>query len=131
RADTVKSPLPVKVRLAYFDVKRKCMVEEVQSLTLVPAERDSCDLLADVEVKKNFTIAELAQSLYDMTESAKRRDFTRAGSLLNASIASAYRRYPNMEDTDIRFILNIVEEYDRDLKAFNGYNRKDDCGSCR
>ena len=132
RADSVKGSVPVKVRLSYFDVKRKSMVEEVQSLSLAPAERDDCDLLSDVEVKKNFTIAELAQSLYDMTESAKRRDFAGAGNLLGASVANAYRRYPNMEDADIRFILNIVEGYDRDLKAFNGHNRRDGCSSgCR
>lgn len=132
RADSVRGPLPVKVRLAYFDVKQKRAVEEVQSLSLVPAERDNCDILADVEVKKNYTIAELAQSLYDMTESAKRRDYFGAQNVLGGSISTAYRRYPNMEDPDIRFILNIVEGYDRDLKAFNGTNRNDGCNSgCR
>lgn len=131
RADQVRGPLPVKVRLSYFDVRQKRNVEEVQSLSLVPAERDNCDILADVEVKKNYTIAELAQSLYDMTASAKLRDFVGAENILNASVSTAYRRYPNMEDADIRFILDIVEGYDRDLKVVNGYSRKDNCGTCR
>lgn len=131
RADQVRGPLPVKVRLSYFDVRQKRSVEEVQSLSLVPAERDNCDILADVEVKKNYTIAELAQSLYDMTASAKLRDFVGAENILNASVSTAYRRYPNMEDADIRFILDIVEGYDRDLKVVNGYSRKDNCGTCR
>src|SRR6185436_18891181 len=34
RADSVKTPIPVKVRLSYYDVRRKCMVEEVQEAQL-------------------------------------------------------------------------------------------------
>jgi hypothetical protein len=132
RADPVRGPMPVKVRLSYFDVKRQREVVEVQELRLVPADADSCDLLADVEVKKNYTIAELAQSLFDMREAASRRSFTQAEGLLNSSLSMAYGRYPNMEDGDIRFILNIVEGYQRDLRTFNGSNRGPDCGGgCR
>ena len=111
--------LPVKVRLSYYDVKRKCRVEEVQDLQLVPAERDACDLLADVEVKKNYTIAELADSLFVMTGLARSGNYSQALNALDASVATAYRRYPNMEDEDIRFILGIVEGYQRDLRACN------------
>jgi Ca-activated chloride channel homolog len=131
RADSVKAPASVKVRLSYFDVKRKCNVEEVQEVRLVPAERDSCDILADDEVKKNFTIAELAQSLFDMRESANRRDFRFAQGALDNSVSTAYRRYPNMEDGDIRFILNIVEGYQRELRAVNGNSGNDCGGGCR
>ncbi|HEX2272196.1 MAG TPA: VWA domain-containing protein [Pyrinomonadaceae bacterium] len=131
RTDSVKSTLPVKVRLSYYDVRRKCMVEEVQELRLAPAESESCDLLADVEVKKNYTIAELADSLFTMTEFARRGNFLQAQSALDASVTTAYQRYPNMEDGDIKFILDIVEGYQRDLKLYNSYSRKPDCGSCR
>src|SRR6185503_18725575 len=48
RAGDVRAPMPVKIRLSYFDVKRKCVVEEVQEARLVPAENDSCELLSDV-----------------------------------------------------------------------------------
>src|SRR6185312_7972383 len=105
RTQSRNSQLPVKVRLSYFDVKRKCRVEEVQELRLVPSERDSCDLLADVEVKKNYTIAELADSLSDMRGLAVRGNYLQAQNALDGSIATAYRRYPNMEDADLRFIL--------------------------
>jgi Mg-chelatase subunit ChlD len=124
RTDTVGTTLPVKVRLTYFDVKRKCRVEEVQELQLVPAERDSSDLLADVEIKKNYTIAELADSLFAMTGLARSGNYSQALNTLDDSVATAYRRYPNMEDEDIRFILGIVEGYQRDLRVYN-------CGGCR
>jgi len=131
RTDSVGNTLPVKVRLSYFDVKRKCRVEEVQDLQLVRAERDPSDLLADVEVKKNYTIAELADSLFAMTGLARSGNYSQALNTLDASVATAYRRYPNMEDEDIRFILAIVEGYQRDLRVYTGQNRRSDCGGCR
>ena len=131
RADSVKSPIPVKVRLSYYDVRRKCMVEEVQEARLVPAENESCELLTDVEVKKNYTIAQLADSLFEMTGLARRGQYLQALNALDASVTSAYRRYPNMEDGDIRFILDIVEGYRRDLRVFNQHSRQSDCGGCR
>jgi Ca-activated chloride channel homolog len=131
RTDSFKSAGPVKVRLSYYDVKRKCVVEEVQDLRLVPAESDSCDVLADVEVKKNYTIAELADSLYAMAGLARGGNYSQAQNVLDTSVSTAYRRYPNMEDDDIRFILDIVEGYRRDLRVYNDQTRKHDCGSCR
>jgi Ca-activated chloride channel homolog len=131
RADSVKTAIPVKVRLSYYDVRRKCMVEEVQEARLVPAENDSCELLTDVEVKKNYTIAQLADSLFEMTGLARRGHYAKALNALDTSVESAYRRYPNMEDGDIRFILDIVEGYRRDLRVFNQHSRQSDCGGCR
>lgn len=131
RADSAKGSLPVKVRLTYYDVRRKCMVEEVQELRLVAAEGESCDPLVDLEVKKNFTIAELADSLLQMTDFARKGNYTQAQSVLDASVAATNTRYPHKEDEDIRFILDIVEGYRRDLQVYNQYNRRSDCGICR
>jgi hypothetical protein len=131
RTNPAYNYFPVKVRLSYYDVNRKRVVEEVQDLSLTPAESNSSELLADVEVKKNYTIAELADSLFEMTGLARRGNYSQAQNALDASVATAYRRYPNMEDQDIRFILDIVEGYRRDLKVYNEYHRKSDCGGCR
>lgn len=131
RTSVFRGSLPVKVRLSYYDVKRKCAVEEVQEARLVPAERDSCELLEDVEVKKNYTIAELADSLFQMAGLARRGNYSQAKMALDASVASAYQRYPHMEDADIKFILDIVEGYRRDLNVYNDFSRKHDCGGCR
>ena len=131
RTKVFSGSLPVKVRLSYYDVKRKCMVEEVQEVRLVPAERDSCELLADMEVKKNYTIAELADSLFQMAGLARSGNYVQAKMALDTSVTSAYRRYPNMEDPDIKFILDIIEGYRRDLSVYNDLPRKHDCGGCR
>lgn len=129
-----KNPLrnsaSVRIRLSYFNVEKQRMVEETQTVTLHPAGRKYAELLADPEVKKNYTIAELAQSLYDMREAAKRSNYRQAENFINASISETHRRFPNMEDKDIRYILNIVEDYQRDLRAFNRQRGNDDCGKC-
>jgi hypothetical protein len=104
------------------------MVDEVQELRLVPSESESCELLTDVEVKKNYTIAELADSLFQMTMLARGGNYTQAQNALETSVTTAYRRYPNMEDQDIKFILDIVEGYRRDLR---GFSRQSDCSGCR
>lgn len=131
RADSARTTLPVKVRLSYFDVRRKTMVEEVQDLRLVPSERESCDPLVDLEVKKNQTIAELADSLLQMTGLARSGNYSQAQHVLDASVATAQTRYPYMEDEDVRFIFDIIEGYRRDLRVYNQHSRRPDCGSCR
>jgi Mg-chelatase subunit ChlD len=126
----LRNSASVRVRLSYFDVQKQRMVEENQALILYPAGRKFAELLADPEVKKNYTIAELAQSLYDMREAAQRRDFWQAENFINTSVSETNRRFPNMEDNDIRYILNIVEDFQRDLRAFNRQRGNDDCGKC-
>jgi Ca-activated chloride channel family protein len=130
RAKNAAKPSSVKVKLSYFDVQGKRAAEEIQEVKLVPAERGAGELLADSEVKKNYTIAELAQSLFDMTEAAKRKNYRQAENFLNTSVADAYRRFPNMEDKDVQFILNIIEGYRRDLKTLNKSPQNSDCGAC-
>lgn len=125
-----KRSLPVKVRLSYYDTQRRRLAEEIQHITLSASDSAYCDILVDPEVRKNHTIGELAQSLFDMTEAAKRQNFRHASNVLNTSVAKTYKRYPNMEDGDIKFMLNIVEGYQRGLQAVTGgINR--DCGHCR
>ena len=76
--------------------------------------------------------AELADSLFQMTGLATRGNYSQAQTALDASVATAYRRYPNMEDNDIKFILDIVEGYRRDLRVYNDFSRgRSDCGGCR
>lgn len=126
-----KRNVPVKVRLTYFDTQQKRLAEEIQQVVLTASDAANCDTLADPEVKKNRTIAGLAQSMFDMTSAAKRNDLGQALGLLNTSVAETRQRYPNMEDADIKFILDIVEGYQRDLRSTVGNRSGNDCGQCR
>ncbi|MEP6924468.1 MAG: VWA domain-containing protein [Pyrinomonadaceae bacterium] len=119
RDDFADEPIhKVKVRLSYFDFKTGRTVEHAQEIELQKVRRAG-KMLTDVEVKKNYTIALLSQSLADMTAAARRGDYNRAESFLNASVTAAYNNYPAMEDKDINYVLNIVENYKNNLRAYN------------
>ena len=122
--------VPVKVHLSYFDISRKCPVEETQVIKIRPSHRDSCDFLADTEVKKNYTIAELAQSLFDMKAAVGHNSYLEGQNILDNAVNSTYRRYPNMEDNDIRFVADIVQGYQRELVSYNRQYQNRDCGVC-
>lgn len=109
----------VKVRLSYFDVEKQRRVEEVQEVVLNGTSKPETKLLVDEEVMKNYTIAQLAESLDKMSRSFKAGKSTEAERFLNQTLAQTYERYPNMEDKDIQFILDIVENYRADLRNFN------------
>jgi hypothetical protein len=76
--DGRKNLNPVKVRLTYFDVKKQRKVEEVQEIVLNGTTKARTDLLIDEEVMKNYTIAQLAESLDWMSKSFKAGKFAEA-----------------------------------------------------
>lgn len=115
----------VKVRLSYFDVKKQRNVEDVQEVILNASGKNRTEMLVDEEVMKNYTIAELAGSLDAMSKSFKSGKPAEAERFLNQTLAQTYNRYPNMEDKDIQFVLDIVENYRTDLR---NYNRSKDNG---
>lgn len=122
-SDVRKNFNSVKIRLSYFDVKKGQKVEEVQEVILNGTSKTQTKMLVDEEVSKNYTIAELAQSLDRMSKSFKAGKPAEAERFLNQTLAQTYERYPTMEDKDIQFILDIVENYRTDLRNFN--RRKD------
>ena len=121
---------PVKVKLTYFDIKTRKQIVETQNaiLTVTPDRR--ADILADSLVKKNYTIAELAQSLFEMKETVGRGNYREAENILDSSVAQTLKRYPNMQDQDIKFILDIVQDYQRNLKNYNRGRSGSDCEKC-
>lgn len=121
-ANAQKNFNSVRVKLSYFDVKKQRKVEEVQEIVLNGTNKSRTNLLVDEEVMKNYTIAQLAESLDWMSKSFKAGKYAEAERHLNHSVAQANERYPNMEDKDIRFILDIVENYRTDLRNFNRRN---------
>ena len=111
-------PADVAVRLRYNDLKESKGHSIRRSATL--RGFDGADFLSDSLVRKNYTIAELAQSLFDMREDVMRSRHRAAEWKLGRAIRIAKGRYPNMEDENIRLIFDIVRSYEAKLKSFNG-----------
>jgi hypothetical protein len=112
----------VNVRLSYYDIEQKRRVDETQSAILYSSRRG--DFLRDNEVRKNYTIANIAQALSDMQQSWKRNDYRAAERLVRAAVHETRERYPRLEDKDIRAQLDVAENYLSTLQNYNFARRE-------
>jgi hypothetical protein len=76
------------------------------------------DPLADPEVKKNATIAELAQGLHDMAERAQARRWSEADRCVRAPIDAARQRFPDGGDADLQKVLTMALDHRRTLQNY-------------
>ena len=109
-----KSSLAVRVRFTYYDISQKKQVVQTQdsSITFKPSGAG----WKDDEVRKNYTIALLAQAIREMAVSWEMRHYGEAESLLTTAIARTRRSYPSLEDEDIARTLAIAEKYQKAIR---------------
>lgn len=117
---TRRANLPVRVRLSYYDVvrKREVMKEMTTEIT-TRATATGSEMLQDAEVRKNFTVAEMAQAVRDMATEWEAKRYREAERLVANALAAAKRRYPNMEDRDIFYTYDILQKYGEAIKKHN------------
>ena len=108
------SSFPVKVRLTYQDFDRGQAVSLDERTTLKTGEGSRATDLEDRSVAKNYTIADLAQSIKDMAVAYEAKDIRHAETLVANSVARTMHRYPNLEDADIKRTFVMAVKY-RDL----------------
>jgi len=113
--------LPVRVRLSYYDLERKTEVVREDEALLTVGGASSVEMLKDQEVRKNFTVAALAQALYDMAVAWESKNYQKAEAIASAALGKAYERYPNLEDKDILYTLSILQKYQ---EAIGKHNRQ-------
>jgi Mg-chelatase subunit ChlD len=118
REKAARQRFPVRVRLSYYDLeqKREIVKEEDTFLTVT---NSPSEMLKDQEVRKNFTVAQLAQGIYEMAMAWENKSYQRAESIASAALNKAYERYPNLEDKDILYTLNIIEKYQETVRKHN------------
>jgi uncharacterized protein YegL len=73
------------------------------------------DGLDDPEVRKNHTIAVLAQGLHEMAACAQDGRWADADRALRRALESARRSLPHAEDPDVRAVLQMAEDHGRTL----------------
>ena len=111
-----KSSLAVKVRFTYYDPGQKKQVVQTKESFITLRDGRSGDVLKDKEVRKNYTIALLAQAIREMAVAWEMRHYSEAESLLTTAIARTRRSYPNLEDEDIARTLSIAEKYQKAIR---------------
>lgn len=115
---SLKERLPVRVRLSYYDLeqRREIVKEEV---SFVNVNNSPSEMLKDMEVKKNFTVAQLAQAIYEMALAWENKNYQKAEIIASAALNKAFERYPNLEDKDILYTLNILQKYQESVRKHN------------
>lgn len=116
-------PFPVQVKLTYFDIAKGQQVVLTDELKLTIGNESAPALILDQEVRKNYTIALLAQGIKDMAVAWEAKDPQRAESIVTAAVAGARETYPHLEDEDIKYSLNIAEKYQAGLHKYNQSRR--------
>jgi hypothetical protein len=99
-------------RRAGSDAERH--VEAVAEL----AERRAGDGGADVEVKKNFAIAVLAQGLHDMAAQADKQRWVDADRALRQALTCARELFPHDDDADVQRVRTMAEDNARTLRRY-------------
>jgi hypothetical protein len=113
------SPPAVRVRLSYYDLERKRQVVKVEESSLSLRDGAAGGMLRDGEVRKNHTIALLAQAIREMAAAVESLRYDEAERVLTSAIAQTYQRYPHAEDEDISRTLMIAQKYQEVLRKHN------------
>ncbi len=74
--------------------------------------------LRDPEVRKNFTIAELAQAMHDMARDAADKRWAEADRVLRRAVTAARQRYPSGDDQDLARVREMAEGHLRTLQRY-------------
>jgi Ca-activated chloride channel family protein len=108
----------VKVRLTYQDLERRQPITSSNESSLIVKPNATSNYLKDFEVRKNYSIARLAQAIRDMAAAAETRRYASAESILQEAIAETRQRYPNLQDGDIRRTLTIAQNYQAIVRRY-------------
>ena len=111
---TIQKKNNVKVNLSFYDVRRQKQASIVESSSLDYQENGLLipDILYDAEVKKNFTIAEMAQAIKDFAVAMQNQQANEARGIVQACLGTVRQRYGNSLDQDMRRIHTILSNYE-------------------
>lgn len=109
-------PLRVQARLDYRAAAndRRRSVEVAENLTLDPRRQP----LRDAELRKNYTIAVLAEGMQAMAAAAAGSRWAAADGELGRALQFAREQFPSVEDQDVRRVLDMAEDYRRTLGRY-------------
>lgn len=112
-----KNNIPVRVTLTYDDIRSQQTETLAQSKALqfgmtVPLPSD---LLKDQKVKKNYLIAQMAQSLQDMAKLYAKMKVAEAQTLVDGMIAEVQTEQAFANDADVKRVLDILAAYSSQL----------------
>lgn len=102
----------VKVNFSFYDLKSKQTKTISKEVELDYLKDSPQDYLSDKEVKRNYSIAILAQSLKDMAKATETNKDKEACSIIEKNLKDFHAIYPKPKDKAIKRVLKIVKEYE-------------------
>lgn len=89
---------------------------ELRQSTAVRIDTEAAAPWRDAEVRKNTTIAVLAQGLHDMAVDAQAQRWANAERSLQRALLAARELLPSTDDADVRAVLRMAEDHARTLR---------------
>ncbi len=127
-SDSDSSRLGVHVRLQYHDLDKGESAQATESADIALAEGGRGNMLEDDSVAKNYSIANIAQSIKYMAADCEIRRYRDAENALNRAIGETNQRYPSGDDPDIKRTLSIAMKYQAVLRKQNQDDDSRDAG---
>ena len=82
------------------------------------------DALRDPEVRKNVTIAELAQGIKQLAIACRDEDGEAGERFIASALCTARLRYPECQDEDILRVQKIAQNYATQVRELNAPRKR-------
>ncbi len=108
-----------KMIFKYYDIasgKNKTITKT--AVIKYDIENNKIDFLSNEDVKKNYTIAIMAQSLKDMAFAFESKKKHEARIIINSCINKVKNNYPYPEDKDVLVVYELLEKYSKLLNKY-------------
>lgn len=105
----------VRGHLTFFAAGKRGRVEVDETLTIVPSKQE---LLRDPEVRKNYTIAVLAEGMHQMAVSSTSRRWLAADRALQSALSFSRKEFVSNDDLDVARVRKMAEDHSKTLRRY-------------
>ena len=116
----------VTAKLTYLDALSGEKVTQEKTTTIKPGNSNDNPLLADAELKKCLTIAEVATGIKEMARALQQHKTDKAVTAISEPLTLAKKRYASQVDPDVKRVVGIAKKYRDSVVEYRSKSRKKD-----
>jgi uncharacterized protein YegL len=114
----------VTAKLTYLDALSGEKVTQEKTTTIKRRKNNDKPLLADAELKKCLTIAEVATGIKEMARALQQRKTDEAITAISEPLELAKKRYGSQDDPDVKRVVGIAKKYRDSVSDYHRKSRK-------
>jgi hypothetical protein len=114
----------VTAKLTYLDALSGEKVTQERTTTINRRKNNDKPLLADAELKKCLTIAEVATGIKEMARALQQRKTDEAITAISEPLELAKKRYGSQDDPDVKRVVGIAKKYRDSVSDYHRKSRK-------